>query len=132
MGARPTLDGIDGVQAHMTNTMNTPIEALEYDYPMRVERYALTPGTGGKGKRRGGNGVYRDLRMLSHVRGSVLTDRRRIAPYGLQGGMDGKTGQNRLVRDGRTFNLPGKTELELKPGDILKIRTPGGGGWGKS
>jgi N-methylhydantoinase B len=130
MGARPGLDGIDGVQVHLTNTMNTPVEALEYVYPLRVERYALAPGTGGKGKYRGGNGVYRDLRMLCDLRGSLLTERRKIPPYGLQGGGEGKPGENRLVRNGKMLKLPGKTQFELLEGDVLKIRTPGGGGWG--
>jgi len=131
MGARPGLDGISGVQVHMTNTLNTPAEALEFAYPLRLEKYALADNTGGRGKYRGGNGIERDLRLLCDAQGALLSERRKSKPYGLHGGTDGKSGQNSILRDGKTIKLTGKTLLELKKGDILKIRTPSGGGWGK-
>jgi N-methylhydantoinase B len=148
MGARPTKNGIDGIHVHMTNTMNTPIEALEFAYPMRIERYELRDGTGGKGKHRGGTGVRRDVRVLCDAQGAILSERRKIAPYGLQGGESGGKGENVLIRDGwerygvRSLrghgreltlcrSLPGKTSLDLKAGDVVSLRTPGGGGWGK-
>jgi len=131
MGARPGADGVDAVQVHMTNTLNTPIEALEFSYPMRVERYEIAPGTGGKGRFRGGNGLRRDVRMLCDVTGTLLCDRREHAPYGLLGGEPGRVGKNALIRDGKRRALAGKVQLELKAGDVLSVQTPGGGGHGK-
>ncbi len=130
-GARPDGDGVDGVHTGMTNTLNTPVEALELAYPLRVERYELLPGTGGRGRFRGGWGIRRDLTPLKHTaRVSLLTDRRRTRPYGLRGGEPGSPGQNVLIRDGEEIALPGKGELDLRPGESLSIRTPGGGGYG--
>ena len=131
MGARPTQDGIDGVHTHMTNTMNTPIEALEFAYPLRIERYELRDGSGGKGKHRGGWGIRRDVRVLCDAQGAILSERRKRAPYGLQGGQPGGKGENVLTRNGKAKQLPGKTSLDLKAGEVVSIRTPGGGGWGK-
>lgn len=132
MGARPDGPGVDGVQAHMTNTLNTPIEALEYAYPMRVERYSLVPGTGGQGRHAGGCGIQRDVRMLGPSEGTLLTERRTHPPYGLRGGQPGACGQNTLIRNGKKRKLPGKVRLELQAGDVISIRTPGGGGWGRA
>ena len=131
MGARPGADGIDGVQVHMTNTLNTPIEALEFCYPMRIERYEIVSGTGGKGRFRGGNGLRRDMRILCDATGTLMTDRRTHAPYGLAGGEPGKVGKNFLTRDGKRRALAGKVQLELKEGDVLSVQTPGGGGHGR-
>ncbi|MCZ6654005.1 MAG: hydantoinase B/oxoprolinase family protein [Planctomycetota bacterium] len=131
MGARPGADGIDAVQVHMTNTLNTPIEALEFSYPMRVERYEIVAGTGGKGRFCGGNGLRRDVRMLCDMTGTLLCDRRDHAPYGLLGGEPGRVGKNALIRDGRRRALAGKVQLDLKAGDVLSVQTPGGGGHGK-
>ncbi len=131
LGARPFADGIDGVHSHMTNTLNTPIEALELAYPLRVLCYEFVPGSGGPGKYRGGLGLRRDLTPLGHVaRVSLLTDRRRTRPYGLAGGQPGAPGKNLLIREGKEIELPGKLTLELHPGEVLSIRTPGGGGYG--
>jgi N-methylhydantoinase B len=130
MGARPTKDGIDGVHTHMTNTMNTPIEALEFAYPLRIERYELRDRSGGRGKYRGGKGIRRDVRVLCDAQGAILSERRKFAPYGLQGGDPGGKGENVLIRGGKAKPLPGKTSLDLKAGDVVSIRTPGGGGWG--
>ena len=132
MGARPSADGLSGVHTHMTNSLNTPIEALESAYPVRVRRYSLRPGSGGKGKFRGGEGIVREIEFLTQVRGSILSDRRRFAPYGLAEGKPGRPGVNQLTVQGRKRKLPGKVVFSAPRGSVLKIETPGGGGWGKS
>jgi N-methylhydantoinase B len=129
-GGHPEGHGQNAVQAHMTNTLNTPIEALEFSYPFRIERYEIIPGSGGRGRHHGGHGIRRDLRVLCPATGTLLCDRQRIAPYGLHGGSPGRTGRNALIRDGRTTRLPGKVELALQADDIIRVETPGGGGWG--
>jgi N-methylhydantoinase B len=129
-GAGPTGDGLSGVHVHMTNTLNTPIEALEYTYPFRVRRYALRHGSGGAGQHRGGDGLVRELEFLAPATVTILSERRRATPYGLQGGAPGAPGRNVLVRDGVERDLPGKVELQVDAGDLLSLRTPGGGGWG--
>jgi len=132
MGARPGMNGISGIHTHMTNSMNTPVEAFEHDYPVRVVRYGLRRGSGGAGKHHGGDGVVRETQFLSRVQLTVLSDRRKIPPYGLQGGQPGKPGRNRIVRQAGSFeNLPSKCTVWVAPGDTLSIETPGGGGWGK-
>ena len=133
MGARPGIDGISGVQTHMTNSLNTPIEALEYAYPFRVRRYAYREGSGGAGKFRGGNGLIRELEMLAPVRLTLLADRRRFRPYGLQGGEEGAAGGAWIAEAGveEETRLPGKCSLQLDAGDAVRLETPGGGGWGK-
>ncbi len=131
MGARPGLPGLSGVHTHMTNTLNTPVEALEREFPVRVEAYHLRARSGGSGKFRGGDGVVRRLRFLTPATVTLLTERRRFAPYGLMGGRAGRRGQNILYCQGQKKLLPGKVTLEVLPGDVLEIRTPGGGGWGK-
>ena len=130
MGARPSADGPSAIHSHMTNTLNTPIEALEYAYPLRVHRYAVRSGTGGNGRFRGGDGIIRELEVLVDCQVTLLTERRSFHPYGLAGGEAGMTGENVLIRDGIGSLLPGKGTLDLKAGDILSIRTPGGGGFG--
>jgi len=130
-GARPTSDGVDGVHSHMTNTLNTPIEALESAYPLRVQRYELIQGSGGDGRYRGGLGVRRDITIVDHTaRVSLLTDRRRTQPYGLNGGNPGRAGENVLIRDGDETPLPEKGTVTLHAGETVSIRTPGGGGYG--
>jgi N-methylhydantoinase B len=114
----------------MTNTLNTPIEALEAYYPLRVTRYAVRPRSGGRGRHAGGCGLVRELEFLSRARVTLLTERRRSRPYGLGGGEDGKPGVNSLVRRGRRLRLPAKTSIDVEPGDRLRIETPGGGGFG--
>ncbi|HUH63341.1 MAG TPA: hydantoinase B/oxoprolinase family protein [Terracidiphilus sp.] len=133
MGARPGLDGISGVHTHMTNSLNTPIEALEYAYPFRMIRYAYRDGSGGAGQFRGGDGLIRELELLADARVTLLADRRKFRPYGLQGGNDGAPGRAVVthLETGRETELPGKTSLRLAKGDRLRIETPGGGGWGK-
>jgi N-methylhydantoinase B len=131
MGARPGSDGPSALHSHMTNTLNTPVEALEYSYPLQVLRYEILRDTGGLGKYRGGNGIRRDLLTRTDVQVSLISERRRLPPYGLYGGSPGALGMNIVIRDGDETTLPGKGTFELKEGDILSIRTPGGGGYGE-
>jgi N-methylhydantoinase B len=132
MGARPSADGLSGVHTHMTNSLNTPIEAFESAYPVRVRRYSLRRGSGGQGKFRGGEGIVREIEFLTDVRGSILSDRRRFGPYGLAGGKPGRPGINHLTVQGRKRKLPGKAAFSAPRGSVLEIETPGGGGWGKN
>ncbi len=130
MGARPDRNGIDAIHTHMTNTMNTPIEAIETTYPMQVERYAIRRGTGGAGKFRGGDGVVRSLQLLTDAEVTILSERRTRGPYGLQGGEAGQPGRNVMRRDGEEQPLAGKASISARKGDIVQIETPGGGGYG--
>jgi len=132
MGARPHLDGLSGVHTHMSNTLNTPIEAFEYAYPMRITRYQLRDNSGGNGAARGGDGLLREITFEVPTEVTLLTERRRQAPYGLQGGEPGKCGENRLYHAGQEKLLPGKVHFTAAPGDRLTIASPGGGGWGKA
>jgi len=156
MGARPDADGLSGVHTHMTNSLNTPIEALESAYPVRVRRYSLRRGSGGKGQFRGGDGIIREVEFLTDVRASILSERRRFQPYGLYGGKPGMAGRNELIvpenrnsklelrnstseirnsKLGRAPDhvrgLPSKVIFSAPRGSVLRIVTPGGGGWGK-
>jgi N-methylhydantoinase B len=126
-GACPRADGPSGVHVAMSNTFNTPAEALELSYPLRVERYELRPGSGGAGRHRGGDGVVRELRILEPCRLSLLTQRRALAPRGAHGGAYGLPGRSFLNGE----ELPAIAVLDLMPGDLLRIETPGGGGWGE-
>lgn len=126
MGARPTLDGMSGVHTHMTNSLNTPAEALEYAYPLRVREYRLRRGSGGNGKHRGGDGVIREIETLVPARMSLLADRRKRGPYGLSEGADGAPGRNKV--NGK--DVAAKGSQQLKAGDRIRLETPGGGGWG--
>ena len=125
-GASRNGDGPSGVHVGMSNTLNTPVEALELEYPLRVERYELDYGSGGEGEHRGGDGIVRSVRVLAPASLSLLTDRRRHAPRGIDGGSDGKPGANLLNDE----ELPPKTSRELSAGDVITVRTPGGGGAG--
>ncbi|MEP7271344.1 MAG: hydantoinase B/oxoprolinase family protein [Acidobacteriota bacterium] len=131
MGARPSLDGLSAVHTHMTNSLNTPVEALEYAYPMRVRQYRIRRGSGGHGRFEGGDGVIRELELLSRGHVSLLADRREIAPYGLAGGGKALTGSATMISDRGSEPLPGKFSVEARPGDRILIETPGGGGHGK-
>jgi N-methylhydantoinase B len=131
MGALPDADGPSALHSHMTNTLNTPIEALEYAYPLRVVRYEIRRGSGGRGNFTGGNGIIREIESLVETQVSLLTERRRFAPYGLSGGNPGSRGENIHISDGEKLLLPGKGTISLNPGDRLVIKTPGGGGFGK-
>jgi N-methylhydantoinase B len=129
-GAGPAGDGLSGIHVHMTNTLNTPVEALEYAYPLRVRRYALRHGSGGSGQHRGGDGLVREIEFLCPATVTILSERRRAAPYGLQGGAPGRQGRNLLIQGGEVQELPGKVSIQVQQGDVLSLRTPGGGGWG--
>ncbi|HVB75090.1 MAG TPA: hydantoinase B/oxoprolinase family protein [Ktedonobacteraceae bacterium] len=129
MGARPGADGLSGVHVHMSNTRNTPIEALEMELPVRVRRYSLRHASGGAGRYRGGDGLCRDLLFLSPASVTLLTERRIYRPYGLRGGQAGAAGVNQLERNGVVTLLPGKVTFDVGAGDILSISTPGGGGY---
>jgi N-methylhydantoinase B len=133
MGARQGMNGISGVHTHMTNSLNTPVEALEYAYPFRVRRYAYRLGSGGDGKFRGGDGLIREIELLADAEVTLLADRRKSLPYGLIGGADGAPGRATVVKsNGEAMELPGKCSRKLAKGDVLRIETPGGGGWGKA
>jgi N-methylhydantoinase B len=126
---------MSAVHTHMTNSLNTPVEALEYAYPLRVRKYAIRANSGGRGKRRGGDGVVREIETLVDARMSLLADRRRSAPYGLAGGADGQPGRDTAVcvdegGRARTRRIKAKGSRDLKAGDRVRIETPGGGGHG--
>jgi N-methylhydantoinase B len=125
-GACDDADGPSAVHVAMSNTLNTPIEALELEFPLRAVEYALRRGSGGAGRHRGGDGVIRELEALDEMRYSLITERRRHAPPGADGGEPGRPGRNLLNGD----ELPAKASGTLNPGDRLRIETPGGGGHG--
>ena len=132
MGARPDRPGISGVHTHMTNSLNTPAEALEYAYPLRVTRYSFRKSSGGEGKFCGGDGIVREVELLADAEVTLLADRRTRGPYGLHGGKDGAAGRTEVIHpDGARKQLPGKTSVRLKKGSRVRIESPGGGGWGK-
>ncbi len=132
MGARPTKDGVSGVHTHMTNSLNTPAEALEYAYPVRLRRYSFRPGSGGRGMHIGGDGIVREIEVLTDAQVTLLADRRARGPYGLSGGADGAPGRTIIVRkDGSEEEIPGKTSVRLRSGEKIRVESPGGGGWGK-
>ncbi len=131
MGARPGKPGVSGVHTHMTNSLNTPAEALEYAYPLRVRRYSLRPGSGGNGAFRGGDGIVREIEVLTDCDVTLLADRRSRGPWGLNGGEDGAPGKAFLTRrDGSVEPMPGKFSTRLRKGERIRIESPGGGGWG--
>jgi N-methylhydantoinase B len=132
MGAGPGRDGLSGVHVHMSNSLNTPVEALEHAYPFRITAYGIRRGTGGGGAYRGGDGLRRDLQLLGPARVALLCERRTVGPSGMRGGNDGTPGENVLVRDGTETRLEGKTTFFAEAGDVISIRSPGGGGWGAS
>jgi len=131
MGAPPDGNGPSGVHSHMTNTLNTPVEALEFAYPLRVLKYEIREKSGGEGQYSGGDGIRRDIEMLTDVQVTLLTERREIGPYGIDGGQPGEKGMNLKLINGEETLLPGKGSFSMKSGDVLSIRTPGGGGYGK-
>ncbi|MGH9041599.1 MAG: hydantoinase B/oxoprolinase family protein, partial [Acidimicrobiia bacterium] len=133
-GGRPHQAGMSGVHTGMTNTKNTPVEALERAFPMRVRRYRLRQGSGGAGEAPGGEGIERDVEMLEDVTVSLITERRESRPPGLAGGDPGAVGENWLLPGGdeaRAERLSDKCTVRLKAGDVLRMLTPGGGGWGQ-
>ncbi len=133
MGARPTKDGVSGVHTHMTNSLNTPAEALEHAYPLRLRQYSFREQSGGPGLYTGGDGIIREIELLTDAQVTLLSDRRTRGPYGLAGASDGVPGRTVVVRsDGSEEVLAGKTSVRLRAGERVRIETPGGGGWGKA
>lgn len=130
MGARPGRDGISGIHTHMTNSLNTPTEVLEITYPVRLRQYSLRAGSGGAGKSRGGDGIVRELEFLVEAHAGVLSERRKIAPYGLAGGSPGAKGKTELISSARRIPISSKCGFYVKAGDVIRVETPGGGGWG--
>ena len=133
MGARPGKAGVSGVHTHMTNSLNTPAEALEYSYPLRVRKYSLRPGSGGAGQFRGGDGIVREIEVLTDCEVTMLADRRSRGPWGLSGGTGGAPGKTFITRtDGSVEEMPAKFSTRLCKGERITIETPGGGGWGQA
>jgi N-methylhydantoinase B len=131
-GAGDNFDGTDGVHTHMTNSRLTDPEVLETRYPVQVESFSLRPNSGGKGKHSGGNGVIRKIRFLEPMTANILSNHRITPPFGLQGGEAGQIGRNWIQRqDGTQENLNSTATVEMQPGDVFVIETPGGGGFGK-
>lgn len=130
MGARRDLDGISAIHTHMTNSLNTPAEAMEYAYPMRVCRYSIRRGSGGEGQSRGGDGVVREIELLTDAQVSILSDRRKKPPYGLEGGQPGAKGRTLLISGGEARTLESKDSAYAQAGDRVRIESPGGGGYG--
>ncbi|WP_456392463.1 hydantoinase B/oxoprolinase family protein [Persephonella sp.] len=131
MGAFLGGDGESGIQSHMTNTLNTPVEALEFEFPFMVERYSLRKNSGGEGVYRGGDGLIRQIKLLTDAEVTVISERRRIPPYGLSGGQPGEVGRNIIIHRGKRIEEKGKFTRKLNKGDSIVIETPGGGGFGK-
>jgi len=132
MGARPGKPGVSGVHTHMTNSLNTPAEALEYAYPLRVRSYSLRSNSAGDGKFRGGDGIIREIEVLTECEVTLLADRRGRGPWGLNGGAEGAAGKATVVRhDGSLESRPGKFSTRLRKGERIRLETPGAGGWGK-
>jgi N-methylhydantoinase B/oxoprolinase/acetone carboxylase alpha subunit len=131
MGASPRGDGYSATHTHMTNSWNTPIEAFEHQYPLRIESYRIRKGSGGAGKHHGGDAIVREFRFLADAEVTILSDRRERGPYGLNGGKPGKPGKNTLLRGARAISLKAKTRFDIRAGDALRIESPGGGGWGQ-
>lgn len=130
MGASARGPGGSAVHTHMTNSWNTPVEAFEHQYPLRVRRYGIRRGSGGRGRHAGGDGIVREIEFLTPCEVTILSDRRRFGPYGLAGGKPGHPGRNSLLRGSRIIRLSSKIAFSALEGDILRIETPGGGGWG--
>jgi N-methylhydantoinase B len=136
MGASVLSDGASATHTHMTNSWNTPVEAFEHLYPLRIRAYRIRSGSGGKGKHRGGDGIVREFEFLTRADVTILSDRRERGPYGLSGGSPGARGRNSLLRGkslrgGRAIAIPGKARFEVQAHDVLRIESPGGGGYGK-
>src|SRR5262249_44050821 len=128
MGASMRWPGESGVHTHMTNSWNTPVEALENQYPLRVRSYQFRHGSGGRGRNSGGDGLIREIEFLTPCEVTILSDRRNRGPYGLSGGQPGRPGRNSIARNGRVRSLPAKTNFRAGSGEVLRIETPGGGG----
>jgi 5-oxoprolinase (ATP-hydrolysing) len=132
-GAGPDFDGTDAVHTHMTNSRLTDPEVLEWRFPVLVESFAIRRGSGGRGRHRGGDGVTRRIRFREAMTAAILSGHRRVPPYGMEGGEPGAVGRNYVLRaDGSTVPLGGTAKIDMHPGDVFVIETPGGGGFGKA
>ncbi len=131
MGASAHADGLSATHSHMTNSWNTPVEAFEHQYPLRIRSYRIRGGSGGEGAHRGGDGIVREFEFLTDCDATILSDRRARGPYGLAGGAPGKPGSNMLLRGGKARRIGAKERFDIKAGDVLKIESPGGGGFGR-
>lgn len=132
MGAGYNYDGLSGVHTHMTNSMNTPLEAMENYLPLYIQKYSLRPHSGGMGKNKGGDGIIREYKFCVSTQISIISERRKFSPYGLKSGKSGKKGLNMLIRtSNKKIKLGSKVNLKANAGDVLHIETPGGGGYGK-
>ena len=131
MGASAVSDGPSATHTHMTNSWNTPVEAFEHQYPLRIRGYRIRSGSGGRGKHRGGDGIIREYEFLTPAQVTILSDRRLRGPYGLHGGESGAPGKNLLFHGKRVTTIAGKARFEVEPGDVLRVESPGGGGYGK-
>ena len=131
-GASPQANGASGVHTHMTNSLSTPAEALEYAYPFRITRYGLRRDSGGEGKHPGGNGIVREIEVLTDAQVTLLSERRTVAPYGLDGGSEASRGRAIITDlEKKERAIPGKATAKLKKGERIRVETPGGGGWGR-
>lgn len=131
MGGSSDSSGLSGVHTHMTNSLNTPLEALENYLPLKIKKYCLRRGSGGEGRNKGGEGIIREYEFFVPTQVAVISERRKFGPYGLRGGKDGKKGKNILFSKGKTMPLSSKVNIKVLPGDVLCINTPGGGGYGR-
>ncbi len=131
MGASAHADGLSATHTHMTNSWNTPVEAFEHQYPLRIRCYRIRAGSGGGGAHRGGDGIVREFEFLTDCDATILSDRRARGPYGLLGGAAGKPGSNMLLRGGKSRHIGAKERFDVKSGDVLRIESPGGGGYGR-
>ncbi len=132
MGASAGTRGLSATHTHMTNSWNTPIEAFEHQYPLRIRAYRIRKGSGGRGLHTGGDSIVREFEFLTGGEVTVLSDRRDRGPYGLSGGAPGKPGRNTLIRGGRSKKVGAKERFGVETGDVLRIESPGGGGWGRT
>lgn len=132
-GAGPSGDGASAMQAHMTNTRNTPVESLEHAYPLRVRAFRVRRGSGGAGRHRGGDGVERAIELLAPARVTVIAERRVLQPWGAAGGRPGANGRTSVQSPGRRVaeRMPGKFTRSLVAGSVVTLESPGGGGWGR-
>jgi len=131
LGALPDSPGASGHHSHMTNSLNTPIEALEYAYPFRMVKYAVRRGSGGAGRHAGGDGLVREIELLADAHVTMLSERRSLQPWGLAGGEPGASGVTTAIIDAKEEILPGKFTRAMQAGSRLRVESPGGGGWGK-
>ncbi len=131
MGAGSDSSGISGVHTHMTNSLNTPLEALENYLPLKIKKYGLRRGSGGKGQYEGGEGIIREYEFHVPAQVTIISERRTSSPYGIQGGKSGKRGKNTLISKGKKIHLKSKCNIKVQPGDLLRIETPGGGAYGR-